>query len=279
MISKNIVILYHGNCSDGFGGAWAAWKKFGNKAEYIGVQYSEPVPEGLTNKEVYLIDFTYKLPQMRKMMTENKRVTCIDHHITAEFVVKLTKDFLFSNDHSGCVLAWQYFHPKKPVPQMLFYIEDGDIGKWSIKGTDEIHCYLRAEDQDFKNWNKLATKIEKPQSRKKILEVGAAIKKFESRLVYESVKEDAELVELDGIKTLAVNSSNFPTNIGKALVAKRPPMGIIWNKMPGMTYVSLRSNGTVNVAKLAEKYGGGGHERAAGFSIPDGTPLPWKIIK
>ena len=31
--------------------------------------------------------------------------------------------------------------------------------------------------------------------------------------------------------------------------------------------VSLRSDGTVNVAKVAEIFGGGGHARAAGLSI------------
>jgi phosphoesterase RecJ-like protein len=30
--------------------------------------------------------------------------------------------------------------------------------------------------------------------------------------------------------------------------------------------VSIRSKGAVNVAELAEKFGGGGHERAGGFS-------------
>ena len=36
---------------------------------------------------------------------------------------------------------------------------------------------------------------------------------------------------------------------------------------PGRTKVSLRSKEFVNVAELARRYGGGGHERAAGFGI------------
>jgi bifunctional oligoribonuclease and PAP phosphatase NrnA len=31
---------------------------------------------------------------------------------------------------------------------------------------------------------------------------------------------------------------------------------------------SLRSNGGVNVARLAEQFGGGGHHQAAGFTVP-----------
>ena len=36
---------------------------------------------------------------------------------------------------------------------------------------------------------------------------------------------------------------------------------------PGRTKISLRSKQTVNVAELARRHGGGGHERAAGFGI------------
>ena len=36
---KNIVVLYHADCLDGFGAAYAAWEKFGDTAEYIPVQY------------------------------------------------------------------------------------------------------------------------------------------------------------------------------------------------------------------------------------------------
>lgn len=272
---KNIIILYHGDCSDGFSGAWAAWKKFGDKAEYVGVQHKNPAPEGLINKEIYLIDFTYKLEQMQKLMVENKRVTSIDHHVTAKPVAKLTQDYSFDNNHSGCVLAWQYFHPKKAVPKFLLFIEDNDIGKWLLKGTEEILAYIRAEEKNFKNWDKLVSEIENAVSRKKILEIGAAIKKFENHTVNGLVENKAEVVEFEGIKALCVNSPNFPTSIGKAIIKKMPPLAIIWNKEPKGSYVSLRSNGITDVSKIAEKYGGGGHKAAAGFFIKDGEKLPW----
>ena len=45
-------------------------------------------------------------------------------------------------------------------------------------------------------------------------------------------------------------------------------------------HVSLRSDGSVDVSKLAAKFkGGGGHKKSAGFSVDDLSKLPWKIIK
>ena len=32
---KKIVVIYHDQCRDGFGAAYAAWKKFGDDASYI----------------------------------------------------------------------------------------------------------------------------------------------------------------------------------------------------------------------------------------------------
>ena len=52
-LTKNIVILYHGDCPDGFGAAWASWKKFGDGAEYIGVHHGDNPPDGLKDKEIY----------------------------------------------------------------------------------------------------------------------------------------------------------------------------------------------------------------------------------
>jgi phosphoesterase RecJ-like protein len=48
-------------------------------------------------------------------------------------------------------------------------------------------------------------------------------------------------------------------------------VGALFKQMDdGSTRVALRSNNYVDVARLATRYGGGGHARAAGFSFPGG---------
>lgn len=277
---KNIVILYDGShCSDGFGGAWAAWKKFGHKAEYIGVLHHEPPPKGLENKEIYTIDFTYSEKIIRKLIKENKRVTAIDHHISAEKAAKLTKDYSYSPSHSGCALAWKYFHPRKPVPKLLKHVEDTDLWRFKLSRTKEIFAYLEMFDFNFKIWDKLVAAFEKPAFRKKFIERGGLLLKYENRLVEQLAKGNAELVRFSGYKTLAVNSPLFNSEIGYALIKKLPPLGIVWKKRADRCiYVSLRSNGKVNVAKIAEKFGGGGHKAAAAFTLPAGKKPPWRPL-
>ncbi len=275
---KNIVILYHADCSDGFGGAWAAWKKFGNKADYIAVRHQVPPPKGLKNKIVYMIDFTYPEAVTKKLIAENKKVTSIDHHETAKKATELTADYSYALDHSGAALAWQYFHPKKKIPLLLKYVEDMDLWKFKIAHTKEFFAWHNLYDFDFKIWDKMALDLEKPALRKKIIETGKLILEYEDKLVDRLIKDNAELVEFEGYKVLAVNSPNFHSQIGSALARKKPPMGIIWREKEGKWLVSLRGIGNVHVGELAKKYGGGGHKYSSGFKIPLSQPLPWKFL-
>jgi len=273
--TKKIVILYDGGCSDGFGGAWSAWKIFGNRADYFGVKHENPPPAGLKNKEIYLIDFTYPEAIVKKLLKENKRVTAIDHHATAEKAIKLTYKYLYSVNNSGAVLAWKYFHPKKPIPTLLKHIEDIDLWKFRLPHTKEIFAYLNLFALSFKIWDQLIHDMENSSKRKGFIEKGVIVLKYENKLVGELVFKNSELVKFAGYKTLAVNSPNWPSQVGNALVKTMPPIGITWSKKGNKILVSLRSDGTADVGKIAKRFGGGGHKVAAGFSLPGNAKLPW----
>ena len=88
-ITKDIVVIYHGECSDGFSAAWVAWKKFGDNADYFGANHGEPIPDGLVDKEIYILDFSFPKEIMAEVVKNNKKVTVIDHHKSAEESVKM----------------------------------------------------------------------------------------------------------------------------------------------------------------------------------------------
>ena len=98
-LSKDIVIIYHKNCRDGFGAAYSAWKKFGDNASYIPQADRKELPEGLTDKEIYILDFGFDLDTTKKLVEENKSVMIIDHHQTAESTVKSFEGNIFDNNH------------------------------------------------------------------------------------------------------------------------------------------------------------------------------------
>lgn len=278
-VKKDIVVLYHADCTDGFGAAWAAWKKFGDRADYIGVYYSSPLPTGLTDKEIYTVDFVYSVEITNELIKNNKRLTAIDHHKTGEESIRITKDYVFDNDHSGSVLSWHYFHPDKPLPKILSHIEDMDLWKFNVPFTKEIIALLDSLGYDFEDWDKIIKEAENPEIFKNLVLKGEVILKYQRTLMESILNNNTEEVEFEGYHALAVNSPVFNSQIGSEL-AKKAQVGIVWKQNEKGIKFSLRSRDEIDVSEMAARFNdGGGHKNAAGFTLPLGAPLPWKVIK
>jgi len=275
---KKIVVIYHGNCPDGFGGAWAAWKKFGAKADYLPARDRSATPVPLKNKIVYIIDYTYDAPIIKKLLKDNIRVTAIDHHVSQADATRLTEKYLYDVNHSGAVLAWQYFHPGKKMPMLLRYVEDRDIWKWTVPHAREMLMLIDLAPQEFKAWSQLAKDIDDPRIHATYRKKGALLE-LHYRSLYEKLLPSAELVKFAGHKVYALNCPYyFADDLGHALAAKTKSFSLLWNESGGRIRCSLRSAGKIDVAKIAKKYGGGGHKASSGFSFPVGKKAPWKLL-
>lgn len=275
---KDIIVIYH-NDLDGFGAAWAAWKKFGNKAKYVVREYDNgPAPNFLKNKEIYFLDFCYPAAVMKKIKKEAKSVVIIDHHITSKPVMKIADNYLHDTRNSAAVLTWKYFFRGKPIPKILLYIEDEDLWRFRRRFTRELTAFLDISDFDFRLWDRIASDVENPRKRKKCVKEGATILKYKNTII-DDLLAFAFPVKFEGFNVLAVNSPVLSSEIGNALLKRNPPMAIIWCRHKIKNVFHLRSNSRVDVAKIAQKYGGGGHKRAAGFCLNSKAKLPWKEIK
>jgi uncharacterized protein len=280
---KKIVVIYHDQCRDGFGAAYAAWKKFGDDASYIPRKTQDPVPEGLEGKEIYIVDYSYKKPELDLLKEKNKSVVVIDHHETAKEAVESFHDNVFDMDHSGAVLAWQYFHPKTPVPRLLLYIEDHDLWRFKMEHNREFGAALGEYNQDFTTWDQLNENLEDRDHFSKFISLGGVIAGFEDKLVQKLV-QFREKVSFEGHEIYAVNCSR----IYRSIVAHELStlngteggieMAIVYYRYDGKVHCSLRSNGDIDVRKMAEKYGGGGHKNAASIRVDSFEALPFTFL-
>ncbi|KKU93940.1 MAG: Phosphoesterase, DHHA1 [Candidatus Jorgensenbacteria bacterium GW2011_GWA1_48_13] len=278
---KSIVVLYHANCPDGFGAAYAAWKKFGNRADYIAVKPVKLPPKHLRNKEIYVLDSSLSADDLKRLLQLKNKVTIIDHHISSKKDVEKAPNYVFDIEHSGAVLTWKYFHHKKRTPKLLQYVENGDLWKFHLPNSQLLLAYVYSLPYDFKIWENLCRGMEKAAGRKKYLTLGKIISDYNAIIIKEVV-DKAELVKLGKYKVLAVNHSlrKFTDKVGHELYRRKPPFSIIWHVGKEGIKVSLRSNGSVDVSKIAARYvGGGGHRAAASFTLPRNAKLPWKVLK
>lgn len=272
---KKISIIYHASCPDGFAAAWAAWKKFGNRADYHPAAHVEK-PLALSGKEVYFLDLVYKPEAMRRVLKEAVKVAVVDHHISVEESVKMAHEYVYDLEHSGAVLAWKYFHPGKPLPRLLAHIEDEDLWKFKLPHTKAVNARLELLDFNFKDLDKAVRDFQKPDLRKKFIQEGDLLGSYRTRMVRRLAEENAAPVRFLGYRIFAVNAAKpFTSEIGNMLCSIKPPMAIVWQERKKNISVSLRSDGSVDVSKIAAKFGGGGHKAAAAFALPIGAKKPW----
>jgi len=166
------LVIYHANCADGFGAAFAAWTVLGDKAEYLPMQYGEKLMgvdiASMIGCEVYILDFSFPRKVMDDIFRLAKRVVWLDHHKTAfetwcgEWVKGMAFDdrrspgdkFITLDDNkSGAVLAWEYFHPGTEAPMLIKHIDDYDRWQFKIDGTKAFNKALwRYAPWSFKQW-------------------------------------------------------------------------------------------------------------------------------
>jgi oligoribonuclease NrnB/cAMP/cGMP phosphodiesterase (DHH superfamily) len=177
------------------------------------------------------------------------------------------------------MLAWEYFFPEQPAPILLRYVQDVDLWQWKLPNSKELALYVDTVEFVFSTWEQLRSDLENEIIRADFIKRAQLLLKDKNNHIKNSIEDDAQLVMFEGLEILAINATVDGSFMGNALVESKPPMGIVWAESRDDIYVSLRSNGDVDVGVIAKKYGGGGHPKAAGFAWPLGKEKPWKIIK
>lgn len=276
---KEIAILYHGGCPDGFGGAYAAWKKFGDTADYIPVKHGRPVPEHLAGMKLIFVDFCYPQEIMNGLAKIAASVTVLDHHLGSKDVVESMPDHVFDDKRSGATIAWSYFHPDVPIPTLLKYVEDGDLYVFKLPDARAVLAYSYAQPFHFDSWDALAAQLENETERAALIERGKIYSEY-FQILIEQIANKAVLVSFEGHECyLATAPEMFISDVGNRLATLKPPLGMIANFHTDMITISLRSDPSIDVSAIARKYGGNGHSQASAFRLNWGEPLPWTIVE
>ena len=315
MPARPVTVFYHADCPDGFGAAYAAWLRFGASARYRAMHHGQPREMAeIAGHDVFILDFSFAPDVLEAMAALAGSVVQIDHHASARqpWAARLMKaadggerfshpalplTVIFDLGKSGVRLAWEHFHPDRPVPLVLRHVEDVDLWRFALPGSRPVARALRLLPDDFAAWDALVRQAyaSETQRYKALLAQGEAIECFFQteieRLAQGSLVMPARLrgepVDLlqaqrhglptlsDGdrawraIDGLAVNANAlFASELGNRLAERSGSFGLVWELgAEGEVKASLRAAGNVDVAAIAAGYGGGGHPNAAGFRM------------
>jgi oligoribonuclease NrnB/cAMP/cGMP phosphodiesterase (DHH superfamily) len=268
MNKERTIVVYHAGCPDGFAAAWAVWRAVGDDAEYIPCQYGGALPTVDAATNVIIVDFSFKRPEMEKLIVNSRTLLCLDHHKTAEKELEGLKGCYFDMDRSGAAMAWDYFHGDAlPRPWLIDYVQDRDLWRWELPDSRAVSAWVMAQPHEFEAWDKLCTAGLQPA-----IELGSAIRTHIAHYC-EHMEKQARWGVLAGVKMPFVNAPMF--NVSDLLhyicelesMAQGCQMAACawWERGDGQVQHSLRSIGDIDVSEIAKKFGGGGHKNAAGF--------------
>jgi oligoribonuclease NrnB/cAMP/cGMP phosphodiesterase (DHH superfamily) len=298
--SAPVIVIYHGNCADGFGAAYAVRNHLGEDGiEYHAGVYQQTPPD-VKGKHVVMVDFSYKPEVVQSMRADALSILVLDHHKSAmesfeefdfgngywsmsewtggdinfdRFVMALYQDncencpfgtyAYFDMKRSGAMIAWEFFN-KEPAPKLFHHIQDRDLWQFKLAGTREIQAAVFSNPYDFGVWDIL---IESELGD--LVQDGAAIERKHFKDIAELLKVCQRTMKIGGHEVPVVSLPYTMASDAGHTMSKGKPFAACYWDTPTHRIFSLRSNEEgIDVSIVALGYGGGGHRNAAGFSVP-----------
>lgn len=294
-----VLVIYHGNCADGFGAAWAVHKAIGDEGvEYYGGVYQQN-PPNCNGKIVVFVDFCYKPDVMEIISQQAQSILILDHHksamegiVSAEMQcnkVDLSKYegrvdwrryldnvyqdycenaagviyYIFDMNRSGAMITWQFFHDADP-PALITHIQDRDLWKFQLPHTREIQAAIFSEVYEFAVWDDLMA-----ADMKDLAIAGTAIEKKHHKDIAELLKVCQREMTIGGISVpVASLPYTMVSDAAHIMATDRAFAACYWDTEKTRIFGLRSHEGGTDVSQIAAMYGGGGHKNAAGFSVP-----------
>lgn len=270
------LVIYHGHCADGMGAAWAAYRHFGDNAEYRMGIYDEEFPtlDIFRMRKVYLVDFCYSAERVQQIASVASKVVILDHHKTAMnalsgVVLPINVAANFDLSKSGARITWDYFHTTE-APNLIRYIEDRDLWLWKLDDSEAINAFIGSFGFSLSEYDVLATELQSPNTFREAAHIGIYLVHKQDQMV-EKICDKAYILLLKSStgskKVWFINTCSLISEVSNSLLLKEPTTDLVvgWFDMADKRIWSLRSANKVDCSEIAKRYGGGGHPNAAGF--------------
>lgn len=253
------LVLYHGECPDGWAAAWAAATAYPG-AELVPMEHGDPVPD-VGGRDVLLVDICVTpRPEMEALAARARSIRVLDHHVTAADECGGLPYCEFAADESGAGMAWRRLVGADP-PWPVLYAEDRDLWRHALPHSHEVNAYLSTVPRTVERWDALPA-----LDPADLLAAGAVVLEGRRRYV-ESMLADAVPGRILEYSAAVVNAPRYACSelMYELLATTDAEIAATWRYRRGGYEYGIRSRGDVDCAELAGRLGGGGHARAAGF--------------
>lgn len=217
-----------------------------------------------------------RLGQAAAYFETAKKTFCIDHHISNDSFADV--NYIFPKASSTCELVFELMEEEritKEIAECIYVglVHDTGVFQYSCTSAKTMNIAGRLMEKGI-NFPEIVDKTyyEKTYEQNRIL--GQAL--VDSRRYLDDLCI-ATVVTLEEMKEYQVEPKHLEGIVQQLRSTKGVEVAIFIYENADHTFkVSMRSGSRVNVAKLLMRYGGGGHERAAGATM---TGQPGEILE
>lgn len=279
--------IYHANCTDGLtsvGIAVQPQQATDNRYVTRAMAYQNKLDiEELRGKRVCFLDFSVGKSTMLEILEVAEHVTVIDHHVSVyEELSEIVADnfnYVYDVNKSGAGLAWDYFIGGE-MPLFVKLVQDRDIWTKEYYDTEPFSLAIRVENLDFEEMVCVIADITDFIKKHpghiddftiELIANGKSYMKYQTYIVKQIASNAIKAILDDGQEVMKVNcAAGLISDVGSYL-AENSDCGValMYVDTGKQRICSLRvaADSDYDASAYAKAHGGGGHKRAAGWSV------------
>jgi oligoribonuclease NrnB/cAMP/cGMP phosphodiesterase (DHH superfamily) len=265
------IVIYHAGCIDGFTAAWvthAYLSNLGVVADYLPCNYST-TPDVSKYTDIFMVDFCLPVDTLDGWVAEGKNLRVIDHHKTAEEMLRGKPYGTFDMNECGASLCWKTFFPGRSMPKLIEYVRDRDIWLNALPYTNEVSAGLYLVPRTFESFDIHASRINDAESFQRVIAEGQVALSVKADFIA-TMKRKVRYVDFLGYSNVpVVNAPSFGVSelLHELAEASEHGFAVAWSQEADGFQYSFRSVNGFDVANLAKQLGGGGHKPASGARV------------
>lgn len=286
-------VFYHvkdldGHCSGAL--ARYALEKQGIEPEMVPYNYGWPLPDLNPDDELYFVDISTDPYDVMLDLANNYKVTVMDHHKTFIAFLKekdITLPGIQIEGTAGCELTWDFFFYDQPRPEFVTLLGRYDVWDHSSQDKWDTEIYpfqfgMKSCDTDpqrassYLFWKDLLRNhfdIRDNKNINQLIANGHVILQYQKMEDASYSKMHAFEAQFEGHSAIVMNN---PRGNSSVLDAVHDPdkhdLIVCFTYSRGRHWefsFYAKPDAKIDVSKIARKYNGGGHAKAAGCIVED----------
>jgi oligoribonuclease NrnB/cAMP/cGMP phosphodiesterase (DHH superfamily) len=219
-------------------------------------------------EKVYIVDYSLRDNNEWKQLNQiTSDIVWIDHHISAlEKFGHLDLSGIRKDGIAACELVWEYFFKNRSTPFSVKLLGDYDV--WTFKYKDKTNLFQNAmRSYETLPTNDIWKDLLNSDDVDFYLKEGESISRYMKKQYEETVKNKGFEIDFEGKKAIACNASERGSQLFDSVYDESKHDIMIPFAFNGKkwTFSLYSTKDNVDCSKIAAKFGGGGHKKAAGF--------------